>query len=405
MAEQRSDFKRSLLIYRQLLEREPDHLGHLEQLARLSLQLQNRKDAAYYLARRADALARIGAFDASLADLNQAILLDAKRPYLKLRTELEAHVALVRAAQPEPAPEQIVDASTLLRAGAKPKLRIDPDALIAELSAPKSNSDAPKVEAPKPAAKKPALPKLPALPQVPKKSEKTPLLSAHPAQIPPEKASPPATSESAQKKPASTENATPLYTKDYEVIATKAAEKTLAPEETNDSTLGDFDLDTQAWLCVDALPPLLKKQEESAPKSSAPEITQSTPEVTSGFESAEVTKVTAEIAAEEREEDFEMSMAASPEDLSPADLVARLASEAEKSTAPRLEESSLKTVVQDAEEIELIELSLDEVSEELEELGDDFLEIVEDELEELDEDAEDETPFEERPTVAWKKIN
>lgn len=80
----------SLSRYRQLLALEPDHVGHLEQLARLSLALGKTRRAVEYLLRRAEICARQAEFDTALADCDSALdLIPGHRATVRLRGVIE----------------------------------------------------------------------------------------------------------------------------------------------------------------------------------------------------------------------------------------------------------------------------------------------------------------------------
>ncbi|MGK0360391.1 MAG: CRP-like cAMP-binding protein [Bradymonadia bacterium] len=99
MSADRKQLRQSLSRYRQLLTFEPDHIGHLEQLARLSLALGKPKRAADYLVSRADVLARRGEFGTALADCDSALSLVARhKPAVQMRTVIEQIRARHRAA-------------------------------------------------------------------------------------------------------------------------------------------------------------------------------------------------------------------------------------------------------------------------------------------------------------------
>lgn len=99
MSADRKQLRQSLSRYRQLLSYEPEHIGHLEQLARLSLALGKPKRAADYLVSRADILARRGEFGTALADCDSALSLVARhKPAVQMRTVIEQIRARHRAA-------------------------------------------------------------------------------------------------------------------------------------------------------------------------------------------------------------------------------------------------------------------------------------------------------------------
>lgn len=70
---ERKRLRVSLSRYRQLLALEPEHLGHLEQLARIALALGKPRLAVEYLLRRAEVCARAGEFDTAIADCDSAL--------------------------------------------------------------------------------------------------------------------------------------------------------------------------------------------------------------------------------------------------------------------------------------------------------------------------------------------
>lgn len=107
----RRQLRQSLSRYRQLLQLEPDHIGHLEQLARLSLALGKPKRAADYLIRRADVLARRAEFDTALADCDSALALVPRyKPALRMQAVVQQIQSRRRSAAlvspPTPAPRR-----------------------------------------------------------------------------------------------------------------------------------------------------------------------------------------------------------------------------------------------------------------------------------------------------------
>ena len=99
MSIDRKQLRQSLSRYRQLNTLEPEHIGHLEQLARITLALGKPKRAANYLISRADVLARRGEFDTALADCDSALALVARyKPAVQMRTVIEQIRARHRAA-------------------------------------------------------------------------------------------------------------------------------------------------------------------------------------------------------------------------------------------------------------------------------------------------------------------
>lgn len=101
----RRRMRQSLRNFKRLLDLEPGHLGHLEQLARISVELGRRKDAAQYLTRRARCLADLGKFDAALQDCDTALELHPKRRETtrlraRVETDLKAFPPTLPAAQP-----------------------------------------------------------------------------------------------------------------------------------------------------------------------------------------------------------------------------------------------------------------------------------------------------------------
>ncbi|MCB9548152.1 MAG: cyclic nucleotide-binding domain-containing protein [Myxococcales bacterium] len=71
--DERKRLRQSLSGYKRLLAIEPDNVGHLEQLARISLALGQAGRAAGFLVKRAEVLARRGEVDVALADCRQAL--------------------------------------------------------------------------------------------------------------------------------------------------------------------------------------------------------------------------------------------------------------------------------------------------------------------------------------------
>lgn len=106
--DERKRLRQALAAYKQLLEAEPEDLGHLEQLARLSLALGQPARAAGFLVRRAEVLARQGEVEVALADCRSALAVAPGHPEAeRLRPTLERLVALpaeplaVRTPRPE----------------------------------------------------------------------------------------------------------------------------------------------------------------------------------------------------------------------------------------------------------------------------------------------------------------
>ncbi len=93
MPEERARLRQSLKSFKRLLAMEPGHLGHLETLARLCVQLDRPKEAARYLVDRAERLAKIGEPVAALADAQNALRLHARhKQATKLVQELSTRV-------------------------------------------------------------------------------------------------------------------------------------------------------------------------------------------------------------------------------------------------------------------------------------------------------------------------
>ncbi len=104
-ADERRTARQSLRNFRRLLALEPGHVGHLEQLARLSLALDKPRDAARWLTDRAERLAADGHFAAAATDLHHALTLDPRlRAARKLRDRLAAAQA---SAPPHDAPASL----------------------------------------------------------------------------------------------------------------------------------------------------------------------------------------------------------------------------------------------------------------------------------------------------------
>ncbi len=104
-ADERRTARQSLRNFKRLLALEPGHVGHLEQLARLSLALDKPRDAARWLTDRAERLAAEGHVAAAATDLHHALRLDPRlRAARKLRERLsqaaEPRTGDARAAQP-----------------------------------------------------------------------------------------------------------------------------------------------------------------------------------------------------------------------------------------------------------------------------------------------------------------
>lgn len=122
-AERKQRLRQSLKNFRRLLDLEPGHVGHLEQLARLSVELGQSKDAARYLLDRAQSLESQGQVAAALADCESALrLCPGDKKARKLAERLRPNVALVLTAQaardepqpifdllPEAPPERVTD--------------------------------------------------------------------------------------------------------------------------------------------------------------------------------------------------------------------------------------------------------------------------------------------------------
>lgn len=88
-ADERRTARQSLRNFKRLLALEPGHVGHLEQLARLSLALDKPRDAARWLTDRAERLAADGHVEAAATDLHHALRLDPRlRAARKLRERL-----------------------------------------------------------------------------------------------------------------------------------------------------------------------------------------------------------------------------------------------------------------------------------------------------------------------------
>ncbi|MEZ4472500.1 MAG: cyclic nucleotide-binding domain-containing protein [bacterium] len=73
--DERKRLRQSLSEYKRLLALEPESVGHLEQLARVSLALGQVRHAASFLVKRAEVLARRGEVEVALADCRQALVL------------------------------------------------------------------------------------------------------------------------------------------------------------------------------------------------------------------------------------------------------------------------------------------------------------------------------------------
>lgn len=101
MAEERARLRRSLRNFKRLLALEPGHIGHLEQLARVCVQLDRPKDAARYLTERATRLMRMGETGAAREDVTNALDLHARyRTAQRLLAKLGAQVSQPRANEP-----------------------------------------------------------------------------------------------------------------------------------------------------------------------------------------------------------------------------------------------------------------------------------------------------------------
>lgn len=142
---ERKRLRVSLSRYRQLLALEPEHLGHLEQLARISLALGKPKRAVEYLLRRAEVCARSAEFDTALADCDSALQLAPKHaPTRRLREVIVQIIERHRASalvQPERGAPQAERALPKL---APPTRPIEPEA--SDLSMPARPYDPPTLD-------------------------------------------------------------------------------------------------------------------------------------------------------------------------------------------------------------------------------------------------------------------
>ncbi len=101
MAEERARLRRSLRNFKRLLAIEPGHIGHLEQLARVCVQLERPKDAARYLTDRAGHLMRMGETGAAREDVANALNLHPRyRAAQRLLAKLGEQVSQPRANSP-----------------------------------------------------------------------------------------------------------------------------------------------------------------------------------------------------------------------------------------------------------------------------------------------------------------
>jgi|JI10StandDraft_1071094.scaffolds.fasta_scaffold86933_2 CRP-like cAMP-binding protein len=103
MGDDRKRLRQALAGYKQLLAAEPEHLGHLEQLARLSLALGQPGRAAGFLVSRAEVLARRGEVEVALADCRSALAVDpGHREAERLCATLERLVMATPVETPNP---------------------------------------------------------------------------------------------------------------------------------------------------------------------------------------------------------------------------------------------------------------------------------------------------------------
>ncbi len=102
MSDERARLRRSVRNFKRLLSLEPGHIGHLEQLARLSVQLGRPKEAAKYLGDRAEQLERLGQPTAAIEDAANALRLRPRhKPALRLLNRLGHRVETPRAEVPQ----------------------------------------------------------------------------------------------------------------------------------------------------------------------------------------------------------------------------------------------------------------------------------------------------------------